>query len=368
MDFDRFWKENALCLARPFSTDKPRAGLTIGLDDHWLFGEMAPVSTLRCYADPDYRLDLCKRCNDRVEKGIGLRPFVERPSPPPPRIEMLFGCRFEYTEGSTPWLVPGAEGEKGKKSEKGVKDEKSVKAFERVLDRAEGTSLMEFFLPAEFQRGWEENGGGRLGGGSRGPATIGTCVCGTEQYLTWLIDEPEMMERFHRLLGYAIVERDRILREFSGNTSAGFGFLDDNCCLLSPALYERFCLPVLDAVFSAFSPDASDRRFQHSDSAMGHLMPLLRRVGLNGANFGPEVAIEQIRRELPNAMIYGQIPPFLLMRGTREEIEQCVKHDFEIAGRTGHLVVTTSGSVSCGTSIERLRWLMEIVDEHTRYD
>jgi len=177
-----------------------------------------------------------------------------------------------------------------------------------------------------------------------------------------------MMERFHRLLGKAIVERDGVLREFSGSTATGFGFLDDNCCLLSPALYERFCLPVLDTVFRAFSPGPGDRRFQHSDSAMGHLMPLLRRVGLNGANFGPEVAIEHIRRELPDAIIHGQIPPFLLMRGSREEIEQCVKHDFEVAGRTGQLIVTTAGSVSCGTSIERLQWLMEIVDEHTRYD
>jgi len=160
VDFGRFWKENALCLARPFSTDKPRAALTLGIDDHWLFGELAPVSTLRYYSDPAYRFDLCKRCNDRLEKGIGLRPFGERPSPSPPRIEMLFGCRFEYTEGSTPWLVPGLEGEKSKKG------------LARILDRVEESSTSEFFLPPGFRREWEQTGA-RAGPLRSGPACAG---------------------------------------------------------------------------------------------------------------------------------------------------------------------------------------------------
>jgi uroporphyrinogen decarboxylase len=354
VDFARFWQENAICRARPFSTDKPRAALALALDEHWLFGEMAPVSTLRYYQDHEYRVELNKRCNDRLERGIGYRAFAEEVRPRgPERIETLFGCREECTEGSTPWLVPSAD---------------SVEELAGILDKVEQSDLAGFFLPDGFRQEWEQRGGGRLGGDSRGPATIGTSVCGTQNYLTWLIDEPDLMDRFHRLLARGIVERDRLLREFSGNAAAGFGFRDDNSCLLSPHLYERFCLPVLATVFDAFSPAPADWRYQHSDSAMGHIMPLLRRVRLNGANFGPEVAIEDIRRELPDAMIHGHVPPFVLMRGTRAEIEQRVMRDFQVDGLAGQLVVTTAGSISCGTSIERMRWLMEIVDDHTCYE
>ena len=44
-----------------------------------------------------------------------------------------------------------------------------------------------------------------------------------------------------------------------------------------------------------------------------------------------------------------------------------VRSDFEKAGATGGLVITTAGSLAAGTTIDRMRWLMWCVQEETRY-
>ena len=48
--------------------------------------------------------------------------------------------------------------------------------------------------------------------------------------------------------------------------------------MLTPDMYEQFGLPILQAIFAEFAPGPDDRRYQHSDSDMGHLLdPLSRR-------------------------------------------------------------------------------------------
>ena len=90
------------------------------------------------------------------------------------------------------------------------------------------------------------------------------------------------------------------------------------CCLLSPSMYEMFGYPVLKKVFARFSPDHEDKRYQHSDSAMEHLLPILGRLNLNGVNFGPTVMAPAIRKYMPEARIDGCIAPFTFMNNDRE--------------------------------------------------
>jgi len=67
-------------------------------------------------------------------------------------------------------------------------------------------------------------------------------------------------------------------------------------------------------------------------------------------------------------MIDGHMPPFLLRNASPEEIERRVISDFEKAGEGGGLTVTTAGSLAAGTGVRRMRWMMQCVQKHCRYD
>jgi len=356
LDVEAWWAENEAC-QRP-GTDKPRCPASFSPDDHWIFEFMAVPSTLRYYHDTDYRNALHAEVNALTRAHVG-RAFFDADTwrTTPKRIENLFGCEFDYHEGSTPWLVP-------------VTDDPDE--FARVLDRAEATDLRAWSLPEDYLAEWEERKAAgkplpKLGTGSRGPATIMTSVLKPETVFFWIYDHPDLMRRFRDVLAVQMVAFNRILREFSGNDDPGWWITDDNCALFNRRLYREYCYPVLEQVLAAFAPGDA-RRYQHSDSAMGHLLELQYALGIRDVNYGPTVDAALIREKMPDAIINGQMPPMLLRNGSPDDIRARVVEDFVKAGAIGLLNVTTAGSLAAGTGLGRMRWFMQTVQECCRYD
>lgn len=350
-----FWQENDRC--QQFTKAKPRCPVHLSPDDHWLFGFVGVPSTLRYYRDKEYRDALHKEVNAITREYVGRAFFDEDTiQNPPRRIENLFDCEFAYHEGGTPWLVAPTD---------------DPREFEKTLNRAARTDMRTWALPDAFLREWEERKAtGRtlplLGTGSRGPATIYTSVVKPEVFFYWVADYPEMISRFRDILAQKMVELNTVLREFSGSTAQGWWITDDNSALFSPKLYREYCFPVLKRVLEAMAPGAA-LRYQHSDSAMGHLMPQQWELGIRRVNYGPEIDVADIRAAMPGAMIEGHMPPFLLRNGTAAEIEARVVSDFEKAGATGGLVVATAGSTAAGTGMGRMRFFMQVVQDRCRY-
>lgn len=356
LDVETFWEENAICY--PFTTDKPRCALSFSPDDHWIFGFVDIPSTLRYYHDKVYRDYLHKEVNAVLRQYVGRAFFPEDTwEHQPRRIENLFGCYFTYHENSTPWLTP-------------VTDDPDE--FAGILDRAEEIDLRTWALPEPYLEEWEARQAAgkrlpRLGSGSRGPATVMTSVLRPETVFYWLYDHADLMRRFRDLLAVKMVELNTILREFSGNTRLGWSILDDNSALFSPAMYREYCFPVLERVMQAMAPGDAPR-YQHSDSAMGHLLDQQYELGIRAVNYGAEVDVALIREKMPDAYIQGHTPPFLLRNGSPDEIRQRVISDFHKAGATGGLQVTTAGSLAAGTGVGRMRWFMKVVQEECRYN
>ncbi len=127
-------------------------------------------------------------------------------------------------------------------------------------------------------------------------------------------------------------------------------------------------MPVLEKVLDAMAPGDAPR-YQHSDSAMGQLLEDQYALGIREVNFGPEVAVALIREKMPDAMIHGHVPPFLLLNGAPEKIKTCILDNFRDAGQTGGLEITTAGSLGCrDTGVGRMRWMMQVVQKHCRYE
>jgi uroporphyrinogen decarboxylase len=226
--------------------------------------------------------------------------------------------------------------------------------FARVLDRAEATDLRAWSLPEDYLEEWEERKAAgvtlpALGTGSRGPATIMTSVLRPETFFYWTYDHPDLLLRFRDILADKMVEFNTILREWSSNAEPGWWITDDNSALFNRRFYLAFCYPVLERVLEAMAPEerplqrGDARRYQHSDSAMGHLLDMQYALGIHDVNYGPTVDAGLIREKMPDALINGQMPPMLLRNGAPEEIRKRVIEDFHKAGGSGRLNVTTSG-------------------------
>ena len=356
LDTALFWRENEQCQA--FTLQKPRCAVSFAPDDHWVFEFMQVPSTLRYYHDKAYRDNLHKQVNQITQEYIG-ETFFEEDSWEhyPKRIENLFGCYFAYHEGSTPWFVAVT---------------KDPEEFSQILDRAKNTDIKLWAFPEDFLAEWEtRQAAGKemplLGTGSRGPATIMTSVLDAETVFFWFYDHPDLMRRFRDILAEKMVELNILLREFSGNTETGWWITDDNSALFNRKFYAEYCVPVLEKVLNTLAPGDA-RRYQHSDSAMGHLLDFQYTLGIREVNYGPTVDSALIRSKMPDALIQGQLPPFLLRNGNPEKIKAHILEDFQKAGQTGGLTVTTAGSLAAGTGVGRMRWMMQVVQDHCRYD
>ncbi|MEW5956189.1 MAG: uroporphyrinogen decarboxylase family protein [Chloroflexota bacterium] len=355
LDVPAFWAENRLC--EGFTTQKPRCAASFSPDDHWLFEFMNIPSTLRYYQDKAYRDELHRQVNAITQAYVGQTFFEEDTwQHSPKRIENLFGCEFEYHEGGTPWLVPATA---------------DPAEFARILDCAAQTDMQTWVLPEVFLAEWAaRQAAGKkmplLGTGSRGPATIMTSVLSVETTFFWCYDYPDLMARFRDLLAEKMVELNTLLRKFSGNTQTGWWITDDNCALFNRELYQEYCVPILEKVLNALAPGAAPR-YQHSDSSMGHLLDYQYELGIREVNYGPKVDAALIREKMPAAIINGHIPPFLLRNGSPAEIKTRILADFQKAGQNGGLKVTTAGSLAAGTGVGRMRWLMQVVQDHCRY-
>lgn len=356
LDVAAFWEENDRC--QHFGINKPRCSVSFAPDDHWIFEFMNVPSTLRYYQDKAYRDTLHRDVNQVTREYVGKAFFDEDTwQYQPKRIENLFECEFAYHEGGTPWFVPVTE---------------DPKTFSNILDRAEATDLRSWSFPEEFLVEWKsrkQKGQEMplLGTGSRGPATIMSSVLKTETLFFWMYDHPDLIRRFRDILAAKMVEFNRMLRAFSANASPGWWITDDNCALFNRKLYQEYCYPVLEQVLDAMAPGDA-LRYQHSDSAMGHLLEMQYALGIRRVNYGPTVDAALIRAKMPAAMVDGQVPPLLLRDGRPEDIQRRIVEDFHKAGQTGGLNVTTAGSLAAGTGVGRMRWLMQVVRQSCRYD
>lgn len=356
LDVEAFWQEDELC--KDFTTRKPRCALSFSPDDHWLFEFLEVPSTVRYYHETEYRDALHREANAITRTHVGRAFFDEDTwEHAPKRIENLFGSEFRYEEHGTPWLQPATN---------------DPEEFGRILDRAEATDLREWALPGPYLEEWEKRRLegkplSRLGTGSRGPATIMTSVLTAEDVFFWMEDHPALMKRFSEVLTVKMIELNRVLRQFSGNDQTGWWITDDNCALFNRELYREYCYPVLHDVLEAFAP-GSAARYQHSDSNMEHLLDYQYALGIRSVNYGPEIDVRNIRLKMPGAMINGHTPPFLLRNASPGQIEQRVISDFEKAGEGGGLTVTTAGSLAAGTGVGRMRWMMQCVHKHCRYE
>jgi uroporphyrinogen decarboxylase len=370
VDLERFWADQAIAEADPFGLNIPQVPLGILMSGECVYDELGiPEDYWRYEQDEPWRLELHRVYNDRAEQIVGRRLLDETPSDPqrtwpkPKTLADLFEAEQIWVPGTWSWWL----------QESAHTEDELAALLDRVEARLD--NLRAFLLPDNWD---EENARLTALGvdlpryrGQRGPVTFATSIFGVENLIFLIMDNEALAARFRDTILRAMIAIADLLDAEAGDTPEtaphGFGFADDNCYLLTPEMYEFFGFPILQGIFNRFSPDPGDARYQHSDSAMAHLLPLLGRLNLSGVNFGPTVMVDEIREHLPHAVIYGQLAPFTFSRNEEEQIVAEFLRDFAHARAQRGLVFATAGSINNGSRLTGMRLIMSAIQHFGRY-
>ena len=368
MDIEQFWKDDDIAHKdNCFYEGAPQVALGIRMSGECVFAELGEEGHPWGYTEPKRRQELNRRYNEKAVKIVG-RPLLSEADPQPKdmafpaikRIGEVFEGKY-FIHNHTEWLEGGV---------------KTPGELEKLLDRVEKLDLRAFMLPAnweqEKQRIFEKYGRKppRLRG-IRGPVTLAMSIYGVENLIYLIYDEPELAERFSKTICDVVIQMARIMDAEAGDTPetapGGFSFADDNCCLLTDEMYEFFGYPILKRVFETFCPNEGDGRYQHSDSNMEHLLPVLGRLNLTGCNFGPTVLVDKIRKYMPRTKIDGCLAPFTFMNNDEEAIIAEVRRDCEMAKEQKGLNLFTAGSINNGSLLTSMRAVMHAIQKYGRY-
>jgi uroporphyrinogen decarboxylase len=357
IDLEKFWNDQELSIRDPFNPMIPQLPLGIRMNPECIFDELGIEEDFwRLENDLTWAAEVKKAYNDKAERIVGKRLLDEcivEPSMRFPKTKGLhdvFEARNTWHSGSW-WLEQSAH------------DEDELKA---LLDRVEQRNIRAFILPDN----WNQEKTRLMALGcklkpyrwQRGPVTFATSIYGIENLIFLLLDNPDLGIRFRDLICRTMLEIARVIDAECGYTPEtaprGFGFADDNCCMLNPEMYELFGFPVLKAVFDRYSPNPADMRFQHSDSAMAQHLPALSDLNMTGVNFGPKLTVREIREFCPRAIIYGQLAPFTFSRNEEEKMLLELVRDFEQSRPMRGVVFDTAGSINNGSRLTGMRLIM----------
>lgn len=379
LDIEQFWKDEEIAHAENcFSKAAPQVALGIRMSDECVFAELGEEGQPWGYTPPERRYELNCRYNEKARKIVGRALLAEnKPVPPEQRpkvtipgyrqIGEVFGGQYVF-DGNTTWLKGTIEDNEGL--------EKKLDEIDTLTGNPE--KFRAFVLPADWDERCKavyELYGRRPGQftGIRGPVTLATSVFGIENLLFLYYDDPELFTRFADTIGDVVLAYVELFIRESGHDESnfrhGFSFADDDSNLLTPDMYRTFGYRVLKRVFEKTSPNPADSRYQHSDSAMGHLIPLLADFNLTGCNFGPTVTVQEIRRYMPKTRIDGQLAPFTFMRNNEADIIAEVRRDCDAARENNArgLNLATAGSINNGSLLTSMRTVMAAIQNYGRY-
>ena len=77
--------------------------------------------------------------------------------------------------------------------------------------------------------------------------------------------------------------------------------------------------------------------------------------------------VDKIREHLPNAVIHGQLAPFVFSRNEEVNIVAELLRDIELAGDERGLLFATAGSINNGSRLTGLRLIMAAIQEFGQY-
>ena len=183
-------------------------------------------------------------------------------------------------------------------------------------------------------------------------------VCG-EQFLTWLIDEPDTAVHMLKLLRQTTVELHEHFRQMCGEPAAmGLG----NCtlCMISPNTYEELIKP-LDMIWCRRAQSFDLPFGFHMDGKIDIYLEMISRFDyLHRVDMGSDSDIALARRHLPGRIIRVYLYPHMLQPMSLPQVKQLLDDMIDASGPDDDIIFQLD--VSAGMSEQLVRTVAQHID------
>lgn len=353
-DYAAFWKENQAAFRFDGSSD--RLPVDLFLNGDWICDYMK-ADCPRYYTDYEYQKQVREACNEITMKELGhqIKPSIDFGVV---QDVSIYGGTFQCLPHATPVMSHVIE------------DPEDIPELVSKMKNIDilGAGLVPTYLRWRDQLYRDYGIELTYGDAIKGCATTLAQMCGVTNFCTWILTDPDEIRMLIDCWLETTIRYVDTMRAETGYQSGPvkkFSFMSDVAGLLSAPLYETFIQESERTLYQRYAGAPGDKRYYHADYHLMHILPLLRDIGVNEVNIDPYVDCKTILDVIPDALIWGQIPPTkVLLYGTPDEIRACVKRDVEQAGKTKQLVIGPAGSINPGTSFENLRAMCEAAEEY----
>jgi uroporphyrinogen-III decarboxylase len=205
---------------------------------------------------------------------------------------------------------------------------------------------------------------GVLGLGGLSPHMIAVDLVGQDFYW-WMLEYPEACHRFLDKITQAEIEAELYVRRIDPRPRGGwFGLAEDSAQVMSPGLFEEFCVPYSVALFERFGPEG---RAVHMCGESRHLHRALKEsmkmtsFDIFGYVVSPEVAARNLGG---TTLLWGNINPMLMKDGTPEQVGQAARECIVAMGPCGGFMLGDGANVCPGTPLESFRAVMRAAEDY----
>jgi MtaA/CmuA family methyltransferase len=268
------------------------------------------------------------------------------------------GCRVEYPENESPWIVEPAL--------------RSLEQVDRLpeVDPSSSPSLAEL---VEATRILVDRLGKEVcirGESDQGPFSLAVEILGPEAFLTALLD-PDSQGGVKRLLSYA---EEQVFKLACAQASAGshITLIGESIAgpdVCSPELYRRFALPYEQRLV---------RRLKEKNIALGihicgnatAIVADMIRSGALYLELDHKIEAGKVRELTAGRIaLFGTLDPVgLLCRGTEKEIREQVRREIELYAPGGGYVLSPGCTLAYETPFENVRALVDAGRQFGIYD
>lgn len=269
-----------------------------------------------------------------------------------------FGCPVVFEDGLVPDTLP--------------LDEASVKKLlaDGVPDPYDQPFMAKVWADYEFLRRSEASGFEYLGrplrsvgpcaGYTDGPLTVACNVRGATEFLGDLLADPPFADALLDLFTEAAIVRIRAIRERIGAPlrSAGVGFADDSCQLISTDMYVERILPRHKRLIDELG-DGSPNGVHMCGNATRHFPTIARELNVGSFDTGFPVDFGALRQSLgPEVEIVGgPSVPFLETHGAKEVYDETRRILESGVTEGGRFILREGNNLPPGVPLDNL-WAM----------
>lgn len=187
--------------------------------------------------------------------------------------------------------------------------------------------------------------------GVTAPYTLGSVLCGSEDFMINCMMEPELTHGFLQRLTQFLIG---YIEEYKNAGAAGVMLAEPSVAMISPEMTEEFSNEYIKQILHEVSDDDFAVIYHNCGEVSAHL-PVIAKLDVDAFHFGsdvsPEAALDAIDPDRP---VMGNIDPRLFVAGTPASVSAAVRDLRRRCGNSDRWILSTGCDLAPGAKPENI--------------